>query len=143
MSQTFEERAFGHLVPRVLFVCVGNAGRSQMAEAFAKHYGLDADSAGTEPAPAVSRRAVAAMQELGIDMSGHSPKLLDMSSLDAYDRTITMGCGVAESCPTLHTDADWGLDDPKDASPEEVRRIRDQVQQHVEALVRELIPGAV
>lgn len=123
---------------KVLFVCVGNAGRSQMAEAFAKHLGLDAESAGTEPAPRVSSRAVAAMEEVGIDMSEHTPKLLDMNALDQYDRTITMGCGVAESCPALRTDEDWGLDDPKDASPEEVRRIRDQVKGHVEALAAEL-----
>lgn len=123
---------------KVLFVCVGNAGRSQMAEAFARSMGLDAESAGTEPHERVSRRAVAAMEELGIDMSHHSPKLLDMTRLGDYDRTITMGCGVAESCPSLRTDADWGLDDPKDASPEEVRRIRDQVREHVAALAEEL-----
>lgn len=123
---------------KVLFVCVGNAGRSQMAEAFARDMGLDADSAGTEPASRVSSRAVAAMEEVGIDMSGHVPKPLDMTTLDQYDRTITMGCGVAESCPSLHTDEDWGLDDPKDATPEQVRFIRDQIRMHVQLLVGQL-----
>lgn len=126
------------MAKKVLFVCVGNAGRSQMAEAFARQMGLDAASAGTEPHTAVSRRAVEAMAELGIDMSDHTPKILDMTTLQDYDRTITMGCGVAESCPSLRTDADWGLDDPKDASPEEVRRIRDQIRGHVAELAKEL-----
>lgn len=123
---------------KVLFVCVGNAGRSQMAEAFARSMGLEAASAGTEPSDRVSARAVDAMAEVGIDMSHQTPKLLDMTTLKDYDRTITMGCGVAESCPSLRTDADWGLDDPKDASPEEVRRIRDQIKAHVAALADEL-----
>jgi arsenate reductase len=123
---------------RVLFVCVGNAGRSQMAEAFARSMGLDASSAGTDPAPAVSRRAVKAMEEVGIDMSQQVPKILDMAALDQFDLTITMGCGVAESCPALHTDEDWGLDDPKDASPGELRRIRDEVKARVTTLANEL-----
>ncbi len=97
---------------KLLFVCVGNSCRSQMAEAIARHHGFEAASAGTEPASSVSRNAIAVLEEHGIDTGGLTPKLVDFDALDRYDRTITMGCGVAESCPTLHTDEDWGLDDP-------------------------------
>ncbi len=123
---------------KVLFVCVGNAGRSQMAEAFARAAGLEAESAGTTPSERVSSKAVAVMEELGIDMSKHHPKLLDMGRLAEFDRTITMGCGVAEACPTLHTDEDWGLDDPVEMDMDGVRAIRDAIRDHVAALANEL-----
>jgi len=105
-----------------------------MAEGFARAMGLDAESAGTEPASAVSRSAVAAMAEVGIDISGHTPKVLDWSRIQEFDRTVTMGCGVAESCPALRTDEDWGLDDPVGKPMEEFRRIRDEVRAHVARL---------
>lgn len=123
---------------KVLFVCVGNSCRSQMAEGFARKHGLDAESAGTEPAPSVSAGAIAAMAEVGIHIENHAPKLLDMTRLADFDRTITMGCGVAESCPSLKTDADWGLDDPVGQPMDEFRRIRDEVEAHVLQLVAEL-----
>lgn len=125
-------------MPRVLFVCVGNSCRSQMAEAFARHHGLDAQSAGTEPASSVSRSAVAAMDERGIALDGHEPKILDFDRLDAFDRTITMGCGVAESCPSLRTDEDWGLDDPVGQPMEVFRAIRDDIEARVLDLKRRL-----
>ena len=119
---------------RVLFVCVGNSCRSQMAEGFARHLGLEAESAGTLPAPGVSREAVRVMAEKGIDISGHAPKVLDWGRLDSFDKTITMGCGVAESCPSLRTDEDWGLDDPVGQDIEVFRRVRDEVEERVREL---------
>lgn len=123
---------------RVLFVCVGNSCRSQMAEAFARAEGLDAASAGTEPAASVSRTAMAAMDEVGVPMTDQTPKLLDWGTLASFDRTITMGCGVAESCPTLRTDADWGLDDPVGQPMDVFRAVRDDIRARVAALAREL-----
>ncbi len=105
-----------------------------MAEAWARSMGLEADSAGTEPAPSVSRNAIAAMAESGIDLTGHAPKMLDWDTLDQYDRTITMGCGVAESCPALHTDEDWGLDDPVGKDMDAFRACRDDIKARVRAL---------
>ena len=130
---------------QVLFVCVGNSSRSQMAEAFFNHLAqgrpdLPGVSAGTEPARAVDPNAVAVMAELGIDMSGQSPKLLTSEMVDSATRVISMGCGVQESCPAwTRPDEDWGLDDTKHQPVEVVRRIRDQIRARVEALVRELV----
>lgn len=102
-----------------------------MAEAVARHHGLEADSAGTKPASSVSRNAVAVMKEAGIDTSGMSPKMLDFNRLEEYARTITMGCGVAESCPSLHTDEDWGLDDPVGQSLDVFRETLADVERRV------------
>lgn len=121
-------------IQRVLFVCVGNSCRSQMAEAFARHHGLEAASSGTEPASAVSSRAIEVMAEKGIDMApeaGYHPKVLDWQGLQGFDRTITMGCGVAESCPTLRTDEDWGLDDPVGQPLDVFRAVRDDIERRV------------
>jgi len=128
---------------RVLFVCVHNAGRSQMAEAFLRRLGAGvavAESAGTEGGATLNPTVVEAMREIGYDMSGHAPKLLTPDMVQAADRVITMGCGVdAESCPALYMQCeDWGLDDPKGRPLEEVRRIRDEVLSRVEKLVEEL-----
>ncbi len=124
---------------KILFVCVGNSCRSQMAEAVARHHGLDADSAGTEPASGVARNALTVMAEAGIDTAGLTPKILDFDALDQYARTITMGCGVAESCPTLHTDEDWGLDDPVGQPIEVFRDTLAEVERRVLALKAELL----
>lgn len=128
---------------RVLFVCVHNAGRSQMAEAFLRRLGADvaiAESAGTEGGATLNPTVVEAMSEIGYDMSGHRPKLLTPEMAQAADRVITMGCGVdAKSCPALRMECeDWGLEDPKGRPLEEVRRIRDEVRARVEKLVEEL-----
>lgn len=134
------------LVKTVLFVCVHNAGRSQMAEALlnrrATERGLDvrAESAGTEAGGAINPMAVAAMAELGVSMDGHAPKQLTQAMADRADKTITMGCGVdADRCPArvLFTD-DWGLDDPKGQPIETVRAIRDQIAARVDALLDEI-----
>ncbi len=133
----------------VLFVCVHNAGRSQMAEAFTKKLaderGLNVRglSAGTEVGTRVNPMAVEAMRELGISMEGQAPKQLTQEMADTADRVITMGCGVdATSCPArIHLSEDWGLDDPAGQGIEKVREIRDQIRARVEAMLAELAGG--
>ena len=131
---------------KVVFVCVHNSGRSQMAEAFAKRLGagkLVAESAGTEPADALNPTVVEAMREIGYDMSGQHPKLLTLDMAESADRIITMGCGVdAGVCPAafLPTE-DWELDDPKGRPIERVRQIRDEIERRVRALVEEMGSG--
>ncbi len=101
---------------RVLFVCVHNAGRSQMAEAFLRQLAdgkAEARSAGTAPGERVNPVAVQVMAERGISLDAHRPKLLTQELADWADRIITMGCGIDESCPTVRTEVeDWGLPDP-------------------------------
>ena len=113
----------------VLFVCVHNAGRSQMAEAFtnalAKERGLAvrALSAGTVAGEEINPAALAVMQEAGVSMAGQTPKQLTQAMADSADRIVTMGCGVdADACPArIHLSEDWGLDDPKGQPLEKVR----------------------
>lgn len=134
----------------VLFVCVHNAGRSQMAEAFVNHIAkarrldLRAESAGTVGGKGLNPMALAVMEEIGISMEGQTPKLLDQDMVDRSSRVITMGCGVdADMCPArIHLSEDWGLDDPAGRPVEEVRVIRDQIQKKVEKLVEELTVDA-
>ncbi|HTQ09333.1 MAG TPA: arsenate reductase ArsC [Fimbriimonadaceae bacterium] len=129
----------------VLFLCVHNASRSQMAEAFvnrvAKERGIQvrAVSAGTVGGKSINPVAVQAMAEIGIDMSDQKPKLLTQAMADAADRIVTMGCGVdAAACPArfLVTE-DWALDDPHHQPIEVVRIIRDEIRTRVESLVGE------
>ena len=129
----------------VLFVCVHNAGRSQMAEAFlnasATERGLQvrAESAGTLGAGTLNAMAVQAMEEIGISMSSHVPKQLSAEMVARADTIVSMGCGVdAAACPAkfLVTE-DWGLDDPAGQPIERVREIRDQILTKVEALLQE------
>ncbi len=129
--------------PFVLFVCKHNTGRSQMAEAYLRHFAngqLDVASAGTiaatEPDPGVVR----IMAEDGIDIRSAVPKLLDPAMVDRADRIITMGCDVV-GVPRI--DADWNLPDPKGATADDVRAIRDLVKRKAANLARELgiIPG--
>jgi arsenate reductase len=128
---------------KVIFVCVHNSGRSQMAEAFAKRLGegkIVAESAGTEPGGSLNPQAVEAMKEIGYDMSGHHPKMLTIEMIESADRIVTMGCGVdAATCPAAFGPSeDWGLEDPKGQPIEKVRQIRDQIGTRVEQLIREL-----
>ena len=122
---------------QVMFVCVHNAGRSQMAEAFFNALtpeGLQAISAGTQPTAQVNPVVIAAMEEVGINMTGHTPKLATPELVAASERIITMGCGVQESCPLylgMKIDEDWGLNDPAGQGIEAVRPIRDAIRQHV------------
>jgi arsenate reductase len=123
----------------VLFVCVGNASRSQMAEAFFNQAAggkARAISAGTKPASAVDLRTVDVMREVGIDISGARPKALTMEMLDQADRVVTMGCGTEGVCPASFVETeDWQLEDPKGKSLEEVRRIRDEIKARVTRLL--------
>ncbi|RYG45117.1 arsenate reductase ArsC [bacterium] len=130
----------------VLFVCVHNAGRSQMAEALTNHLAkarsLDVRgvSGGTEGGRALNPLAVEAMEELGISMAGQAPKLLSQELADGADRIVSMGCGVdAASCPArFMLTEDWGLDDPAGQPIEKVREIRDDIKRRVEAMLNEL-----
>jgi arsenate reductase len=126
----------------ILFVCVGNSGRSQMAEAFFNHFStgrLVAMSAGTRPAASVSHAAIAAMAELGIDISAQRPKPLTEQMIQQADRIIVMGCDVMESCPAgFRPSEDWGLEDTQGQPLEKVRLIRDQIRERVLTLLTEL-----
>ena len=126
---------------RVLFVCVHNSGRSQMAEAFARELSegrLDAESAGTEPTTGLNPVVVEAMRERGLDISGQRPKLLTPEMAGCADRIFTMGCYADGACPAFMLDAeDWALDDPHGQPIERVRAIRDDVEARVVALIAE------
>jgi len=137
-------------VKTVLYVCVHNAGRSQMAEAFtnqlAQKRGIAVRglSAGTVAGETINPTAVAVMQEIGISMAGQTPKQLTQEMADSADRVITMGCGVdAEACPArIHLSEDWGLDDPKGQPIEKVRAIRDEIKTRVKAMLTEILETA-
>jgi len=125
---------------RVLFICVENAGRSQMAEAFANQYGngkLYASSAGVMLAERVNPLVIEVMKEKGIDMSMKKPKMMTAEMAEKADMIITMGCSVEGICPAplLKNVTDWKLADPKGKSIEEVRRIRDEVEKKVLELI--------
>ena len=125
----------------VLFVCVHNAGRSQMAAGFLKHLAgdrVEVLSAGTAPKDQVNPSAVSAMAEIGIDVSANVPKLLTDSAVQESDYVITMGCG--DTCPYFpgRTYLDWPLPDPAGKGIEDVRPIRDAIRAKVEALVEEI-----
>jgi arsenate reductase len=126
--------------PSVLFVCRHNTGRSQMAEAYLRHFAADrveVGSAGTIAADVPDPGVVAAMAEDGIDISAARPKLLDIARAEKADRVITMGCDVEG---VTRIDDDWGLPDPKGQSPERVREIRDMVKAKAKALADQLFP---
>ena len=127
---------------RVLFICTHNSGRSQMAEAFLKHLAhgtVEAESAGTTPAEHVNPVVVQAMKEKGIDISQNSPKLLTEDMVDRAGRVVTMGCSAEKTCPAAFVPSeDWGLKDPKGKPIEEVRRIRDEIEQRVRRLLAQL-----
>jgi arsenate reductase len=131
--------------PSVLFVCVHNAGRSQMAAGWLRHLAGDAvevRSAGSAPAETINPSAVAAMAEVGIDITANTPKLLDYDTAYASDVIITMGCG--DACPIFPGKRyeDWKLDDPAGMGVDAVRPIRDEIRDRVQALVAELLPDA-
>ncbi|MCW7986932.1 phosphotyrosine protein phosphatase [Streptomyces platensis subsp. clarensis] len=127
--------------PSVLFVCVHNAGRSQMASAFLTHLAqgrVEVRSAGSAPADAVNPAVVEAMAEAGIDISAQTPKVLTTEVVQASDYVITMGCG--DACPVFPGKAylDWVLEDPAGKGVESVRHIRDQIKTRVEALIADI-----
>jgi protein-tyrosine-phosphatase len=128
---------------RVLFVCVENAGRSQMAEAFAKRKGFQAESAGTVPAESVNPAVVEAMGERAFNFTFKKPKILTMEMIDLSDLVVTMGCSVEKVCPRPMFDKmqkkliDWNLEDPKGKPVSEVRRIRNEIEKRVEELANQ------
>jgi arsenate reductase (thioredoxin) len=129
--------------PRVLFVCVQNAGRSQMAAALLTHLAgdrIEVRSAGTEPADQINPAAVTAMAEIGIDITAEVPKVVTPDAVEASDVVITMGCG--DTCPYFPgvSYRDWELDDPADQPLDTVRGIRDDIAERIRALIAELLP---
>ncbi|MGW6504106.1 arsenate reductase ArsC [Nonomuraea angiospora] len=132
-------------VPSVLFVCVHNAGRSQMAAAFLTHLTrgrVQVRSAGSAPAEHVNPAVVEAMNEVGIDLAAELPKALTVEAVQASDVVITMGCG--DACPIFPGKRyeDWKLDDPAGQGIAAVRPIRDEIEIRIRALVGELLPDA-
>jgi arsenate reductase len=130
--------------PSVLFVCVHNAGRSQMAAGFLSALAgeaIEVRSAGSAPGDAVNPAAVAAMAEVGIDISDQTPKILTTDAVEASDVVITMGCG--DTCPIFPGKSyrDWVLEDPAGKGVEAVRPIRDQIKARIEELIAELVPN--
>lgn len=127
----------------ILFVCVENAGRSQMAEAFFKKYAGDefrVISAGTSPSAQLNPLVVQVMDEIGIDMTSQSPRELSESMIDDSFKTVNMGCMDKESCPALFVNdtLDWNIPDPKEKPIEQVRIIRDQIKYDVLSLIDSL-----
>ena len=128
----------------ILFVCIHNSGRSQMAEAFFNRMAqgkAKALSAGTRPSEGINPIAVEAMKELGIDISNKKPKILTMDMIKSADKMITMGCGAdtEDVCPArfIKTD-DWALEDPPGKSIEDVRKSRDEIKRRVSSLISQL-----
>ena len=132
----------GNSRPKLLFVCVENAGRSQMAEAFARRKGFQAESAGTQPAVSVNPAVVEAMAEKAFNFAFKKPKILTIQMIDDADVVITMGCSVEKVCPRPMLErmnkklVDWGLEDPKGKPLPEVRRIRNEIERRVEELAK-------
>ncbi|MBF6161667.1 arsenate reductase ArsC [Nocardia cyriacigeorgica] len=129
--------------PSVLFVCVHNAGRSQMAAGFLTHLAdgaIEVRSAGSAPAEHLNPAAVEAMREIGIDITSQAPKILTPDAVQSSDVVITMGCG--DACPVFPgiSYRDWDLEDPAGKGVEAVRPIRDEIRARIEALIAELLP---
>ncbi|ALD64446.1 hypothetical protein AFL94_11555 [Arthrobacter sp. LS16] len=129
--------------PSVLFVCVHNAGRSQMAAAYLQHLAegrIEVRSAGSAPADQVNPAAVQAMQEEGIDLSSQTPKILTTAAVQDSDVVITMGCG--DTCPVFPCKRyeDWKLDDPAGQGIEGVRPIRNEIRARIQDLISQLLP---
>jgi arsenate reductase (thioredoxin) len=130
--------------PAVLFVCVHNAGRSQMAAGYLTALGqgaVEVRSAGSIPGAQINPAAIAVMAEEGIDISNQTPKLLTTESVRASDVVITMGCG--DACPIFPGKRyeDWELEDPAGKDIDTVRRVRDNIRSRVETLISELLPS--
>jgi protein-tyrosine-phosphatase len=128
---------------KILFVCVENAGRSQMAEAFFRKYmpkGFEAISAGTKPSTQINPIVLQAMKEIGIYIENQTPKHISQQIISESEKAINMGCIDKESCPALFMKdiLDWQIPDPKGKSIEEVRKIRDQIKTKVMILIKSL-----
>jgi protein-tyrosine-phosphatase len=130
-------------IPEVLFVCVHNAGRSQMAAALLHHHAAGAvtvRSAGSAPAAEINPAVIEAMNEIGLDLSREFPKPLTTEGVQSADVVITMGCG--DACPTFPGKRylDWDLPDPAGKTLDQIRPIRNDINGHVQALLTELVP---
>jgi protein-tyrosine-phosphatase len=128
---------------KILFLCVENAGRSQMAEGFFRKYrpsGYESQSAGTKPTNAINPLAVEAMKEIGIDISTQRPKTISDYTIQQAVKIINMGCMDKDSCPALSMKnaLDWQIPDPKGKTLDEIRKIRDQIEQKVKELISSL-----
>ncbi len=127
---------------KILFVCVHNSGRSQMAQAFFNSYAkgkAQSFSAGTQPASHTDRTVLQAMKEIGIDISSQHPKMLTLEMVENADKVVTMGCGVEGVCPaTFVPTEDWQLEDPEGKPIERVRAIRDEIETKVKKLIEEI-----
>lgn len=131
------------MTKKILFVCVENAGRSQMAEAFFKKFmpkGFEVISAGTKPSDKVNPIVLQAMNEIGIDMKNQTPKTISQQIISESEKAVNMGCIDKESCPALFLKdvLDWQIPDPKGKSIEQVREIRDQIKSNVMDLIKSL-----
>ncbi len=129
------------IMKRLLFVCVENSNRSQMAEAFARMHGqgfAEAYSAGSQPSGTVNPQAIAAMKEKNYDLTCHRSKSLDEIPTGPYEYVVTMGCG--DACPFVAAKnrEDWQLSDPKNLPPEEFRAIRDEIERRVRELLQKI-----
>lgn len=126
---------------KILFVCVENSNRSQMAEAFAKIHGkgkIEAYSSGSKPSGKINPKAIAAMKEVGYDLTKHDSKSLDQIPQIKFDYAITMGCG--DECPLVlaeHRD-DWKLEDPKNMNPLQFNKVRDEIERRVKDLIEKI-----
>ena len=121
-------------MPRAYFVCIGNAGRSQMAQALYERMGGEARSAGSQPAPEVHPEVVEVMRELDVDLSERSPRGIEQEDVEWADVVVTMGCG--DACPVLPGKryVDWNLPDPAGRPVDEIRALRDDIQRRLEEL---------
>ena len=131
------------MIKKILFVCVENAGRSQMAEGFFRKFaphGYEVQSAGTHPIDEINPIAIQAMKEVGIDISKQIPKLISEDIIKNSNKVVNMGCMDKNSCPALFLDDvdDWNISDPKGKPIEKVREIRDQIEHKVKELVSNL-----
>ncbi len=129
------------MAKKVLFVCVENSNRSQMAEAFARMHGgakIEAHSAGSRPSGRVNPKAIEAMRELGYDLTQHTSKGLDSFNGSEVEVAVTMGCG--DECPLVLAKqrVDWKIPDPREMSPEEFRGVRDLIERQVKSLIEQL-----
>jgi arsenate reductase len=130
-------------IKKILFVCVENAGRSQIAEGFFKKYvtsGYQPISAGTQPVSEINQFAVEVMKEVGIDISRQTPKIISEDMIQQSAKIVNMGCMNKESCPALFLNnvIDWEIPDPKGKSIDKVREIRDKIEKKIKELVADL-----
>ena len=126
------KRNNSYIIVKLLFVCVGNTCRSQMAEALAKDMGFEVQSAGTHPGKNIAANAILVIEELGIEINNQYPKSINHIHTESFDKIISMGCGVR--CPNLVISEDWGLEDPIGKSLDFYRKTREKIQSLLQKL---------